>query len=616
MTLRPTAARWFELVTVPQDLARTMECLSRTGAVELEARSAPDRTHLPDLEEQLKSHRELAKRYRAYWPAPLAEGKRRTEHMIDTLAAARQKLAAWQEAADPVIADIERIATERENLVRLKSALSHAGAEFPDLKLLAGAGPRLRARLFQLPAGSALREIPPLVLFKRWETDGTTHMLVVGRHSDIAQLETELASLKGRVLPLPDWLPNSIDAAVTALGERLAKLADDDRRLNGELSALNERQQIAAALGDIALIDWFSHHADQLRGSPRLAWITGWTSDIHGADLHRALDAEKIRYVLRLSEAPSGVTAPSVLVNPAWVRAFEVFARMLGTPARDESDPSMILAVIAPLIFGFMFGDVGQGLVLFAAGLVLGRRIPLLKMLVPGGLMAIVFGLAFGSVFCREDLVPALWIHPLTDPITVLVAAVVIGVAVLSVGLVLDALQAHWRGAGRLWWAHRAGLLVAYVGLIVAPVRLEALAVTAAGVVWFILGAAAFARTHRLTAAGQAVAEFAEQIMRLLINTVSFARVGAFALAHAGLSAAIVEVATASGRIGYWPMLLVGNVLIIALEGLVVGIQTTRLLMFEFFIRFLTGGGRAFKPLPPPDLAEMSQPQPIPEGKT
>jgi V/A-type H+-transporting ATPase subunit I len=84
------------------------------------------------------------------------------------------------------------------------------------------------------------------------------------------------------------------------------------------------------------------------------------------------------------------------------------------------------------------------------------------------------------------------------------------------------------------------------------------------------------------------------------VNTVSFARVGAFALAHAGLSVAVTGVAEASGAIGYWIVLVLGNLLILVLEGLVVGIQTTRLLLFEFFVRFLEGTGRAFRPLPPP----------------
>jgi V/A-type H+-transporting ATPase subunit I len=317
-----------------------------------------------------------------------------------------------------------------------------------------------------------------------------------------------------------------------------------------------------------------------------------------------------VRYILRLADTPQGATAPMVLSNPAWARAFEVFARMLGTPGQHETDPSQILAVIASSIFGFMFGDVGQGSVVLIAGLVLGRRFPLTRMLIPGGVMAIVFGFLFGSVFCREDIVPALWIRPLENPITILVAAVVAGVAIISIGLLLDAVQAHWRGEALRWWVHRAGLCIAYAGLLISPLRSEGLLVAAAGTVWFVIGAVILAHQGRLAALMQAAAELVEQVLRLLVNTVSFARIGAFALAHAGLSVAIIELSAASGRFGYWVALAVGNLLVIVLEGVVVSIQTTRLLLFEFFIRFLTGGGRAFKPLPPPVIAEAAMQQP------
>ena len=65
---------------------------------------------------------------------------------------------------------------------------------------------------------------------------------------------------------------------------------------------------------------------------------------------------------------------------------------------------------------------------------------------------------------------------------------------------------------------------------------------------------------------------------------------------------AVIEAATAAGPIGYWIVFALGNVLVIALEGLVVSIQTTRLMLFEFFVRFLVGRGRMFTPLPPPDV--------------
>jgi V/A-type H+-transporting ATPase subunit I len=608
MSLRPTPARWFELVTVHKELARVMECLSRTGAVELEARSRADRLLFPEVEEALKAQRELARRYHTYWPAPAAVESRASEPLSETLKTALARLAAWTDSANPIIAELEQLSQETTDLAQLHAALSSAADGFPDLHLLAGAGPKLQVRLLTLPAGTMLREVPTLVLYKPWQTPEANYALLLGRPADIAEIEAQLPALKGRLVPLPAWLPSSPQDAVTAVAQRQAAMQKQRDELDAELSALSDRLHIAQALGDVALVEWLNEHAKELRGSERLAWVTGWTSDVAGKRLRRALDTCDVRYILRMMEAPEGMSPPLVLSNPGWARAFEVFAQMLGTPGRHESDPSQIVAVIASLIFGFMFGDVGQGAVVLIGGLVLGRRYPLTRLMVPGGAVAILFGGLFGSVFCREDIVPALWMHPLSDPVTLLLAGVIAGMTIIAIGLILDAVQMHWRGEGLHWWAHRAGLVAAYVGLMIAPLWEDGLLVTAAGAVWFIVGAGIVAHEGRLTALAAAAAEFVEQALRLLVNTVSFARVGAFALAHAGLSVAIIEMASASGAISYWLVLIVGNVLVIALEGVVVSIQTTRLLLFEFFIRFLTGAGRAFKPLPPPAIHSLSEP--------
>jgi V/A-type H+-transporting ATPase subunit I len=256
-----------------------------------------------------------------------------------------------------------------------------------------------------------------------------------------------------------------------------------------------------------------------------------------------------------------------------------------------------------------MFGDVGQGLLVCIAGLALGQRLPPLKMLVPGGVMAMVFGFMFGSVFSREDLIPPLWVHPLEQPVTILAVAVGLGVVVLAIGLLLGAVQAHWRGEARSWWGHQAGLVVVYFGLLASALRTEGLAVAAIGAGWYVVGAALLAEGRPLRATARSAGELVEQVIQLLVNTISFARVGAFALAHAGLSAAIVSLAFTTGRSGYWLILLLGNLLVIALEGLIVSIQTTRLVLFEFFIRFLSAEGRAFKPFPPPDIVRAHVPQ-------
>jgi V/A-type H+-transporting ATPase subunit I len=261
-------------------------------------------------------------------------------------------------------------------------------------------------------------------------------------------------------------------------------------------------------------------------------------------------------------------------------------------------------------MFGFMFGDVVQGLIVAIAGFALRHRLPALRLLMPGGIAAIAFGFAFGSVFAREDVIPALWIHPLSQPLLVLGTALTFGVVVILAGLLLNALQFQWRGELRRWLATDAGILVAYLGIVGAFIDARLFWALPAGLAWALAGAAALSPTDRLGALGHAAGEAIERMLQLGVNTVSFVRVGAFALAHAGLCVAVVGIAEAAGP-AYWPVLVLGNAAIVALEGLVVGIQTTRLILFEFFIRFLSAGGRPFVPLLPPSPPS----EPLPRSK-
>jgi V/A-type H+-transporting ATPase subunit I len=268
-------------------------------------------------------------------------------------------------------------------------------------------------------------------------------------------------------------------------------------------------------------------------------------------------------------------------------------------PSRNEADPSVLLAIAVPLMFGYMFGDVGQGLVIAAVGFAVRKRFPIARLFIAGGIAAAGFGLLFGSVFSVHHVVPALWVHPLADPLAILIVPLAGGAALLTIGLALNALEAWWRGDLGTWLATDAGYVAAYLGILTGFLDPLGFVAAGAGALVFCLGHAWHAR--RLTAALSAIAELIERLLQILINTLSFARVGAFALAHAGLSSAIVALMDASGNVVAKALvLIVGNVIVLALETMVVSIQTTRLVLFEFFTRFLTAEGRIFRPLPAP----------------
>jgi V/A-type H+-transporting ATPase subunit I len=245
-----------------------------------------------------------------------------------------------------------------------------------------------------------------------------------------------------------------------------------------------------------------------------------------------------------------------------------------------------------------MFADVGQGLVIAAAGFVLRKRWPMAQLFIAGGLSAAVFGVLFGSVFSLHAFQP-LWLAPLDDPLQVLLVPLLGGGVLLTIGLLLYGVEAHWRGDLYAWLTSDAGFIAVYLGLLCGFVWPAGFAVAAVGAAIFCLGHAW--RERRPVAMLTALGGLVERTLQIMINTLSFARVGAFALAHAGLSSAIVLLMHASGSIVTQVLVLVaGNVIVIVLEGLVVSIQTTRLVLFEFFTRFLIAEGRVFRPLPAP----------------
>ena len=174
-------------------------------------------------------------------------------------------------------------------------------------------------------------------------------------------------------------------------------------------------------------------------------------------------------------------------------------------PARNEADPTTLLAVVVPVMFGYMFGDVGQGLVIAAVGFALRHRWPLARLFVAGGIGAAFFGLLFGSVFSLEGVIRPLWLEPLADPLTVLLVPLYGGAVLLTVGLLLNAVEAYWRGELRGWFCSEVWLAVVYVALLVGVVRPGAFSVAAAAAAAFCIGRAASARS--LTAGFAAIAE-------------------------------------------------------------------------------------------------------------
>lgn len=602
--IRPEPARWFEILAARDDAMLALEALAATGAIELEARSpAAPPAVLADLRPLLQQYGQLSQRYGAYWPKGRRQPLAFPEPPATALARSLARIRAWAADAEPVIGQLQRDAAERAELLRWQRLLGAMTTSAVDLEQLARAGPLIEVRLFVFPP-----EVEPKLAadapVRGFTIDGMLHAFAVGAAGELEPLALQAAALKGRSYEMPAWLRSDPAQNAAYVASRLAALEREEAELKASLDVLHQRHELRAALDEASRLQWMVENVRVLESDELFCWITGWTSELCGNRLSAALERSGARAILHSPPPPPSTSAPLVLANPWWARPFEVFTRALGMPERNEADPTALLAIVVPLIFGYMFGDVGQGLVIVAVGFTLRKRWPLARLFIAGGIAASLFGALFGSVFSLQGVLAPLWLEPLSDPLTVLLVPLYGGALLLTMGLLLGALEAYWRHDLRGWFCSEVWLGVTYVAILVGVSRPDAFWVAAAAAILFCAGRGVAAR--RLTAAFAAIAELVERTLQILINTLSFIRVGAFALAHAGLSFAIVALMGAAGNVGAKVVVLVvGNLVVLVLEGLVVSIQTTRLVLFEFFTRFLVARGRIFRPLPiPPSFAE------------
>jgi V/A-type H+-transporting ATPase subunit I len=314
-----------------------------------------------------------------------------------------------------------------------------------------------------------------------------------------------------------------------------------------------------------------------------------------------------------------GVKEPTFLTPGTVGTAFQPLVDTYGTVPYRDIDPSPLTGIIYVAMFGMMFGDVGHGLLLLTAGLMVraGRPAILSRLrraapfLIGAGIACILFGVMYGEAFGPTGL-PPLWMHPLDHPTTLLAVAVAIGGALLAVSYVLGTIN-RWREAG-------AGFaVVSLSGIAGASLYMALVAVTGALILhrtWIaLLGGTLLAAGVVLGLIGslpaegrgpgpwfQSSIEVFDATIRTFSNTVSFTRLAAFGLTGAALGQVIW-----SGATGLWNrspslwvpaalLFLLGNTLTFALEGLVAAIQALRLEYYEMFSRIFLSSGRQFRP--------------------
>lgn len=604
--LRPGSTLWFEILAPKNECAKTLGNLGRTGAVEVEVRPHDDELiNIHDLAGGLGKYHQLSKRFQRYWPVGELRQAPKPYSPNEVMDRALTGIQKWRVAADPVIDELQSMQEELLKLGYCQRFLSGIQDTHLDYNLINSAGPVLTVVSAILPPAIELNSAAArLSITVPHEEDSC--FLALTESKDKELLHRDIKAINGRVIIRPSWIEGDANHALLQVDNRIQYLDQHITQLHDQLEELYEEYRLVDVLGDVVCLEWFLDQVGMLEpvGS-NLVWITGWTTPDNREQLSEILSQAGVPALVNFPSPPPDVEPPQLLHNPWWARPFEVFINAFGTPSSNEVDPSPLLAAIVPFLFGYMFADVGQGAILVAAGYWLQGRWEGARILIFAGISAMLFGFLFGSVFSYENLVPALLFHPLHNPLLVLSLPLLFGAVLLVLGQLLYGIESFWRGTWVQWLLQDSGLLVLYVGALSSLLQAELGIIALIGAIWFIVGNMLASRRWYMLFG--ALGKLLEDGVRLLVNTVSFMRVGAFALAHAGLSSALVSLSeSTSSVLGSILIILFGNALIIILEGLIVSIQTTRLVLFEFFVRFFQGTGRPFRPLiPPPNMINV-----------
>lgn len=314
---------------------------------------------------------------------------------------------------------------------------------------------------------------------------------------------------------------------------------------------------------------------------------------------------------------------PTKLKNAWWSRPFEFFVEMYGLPTYGETDITPFVALTFTILFGIMFGDVGQGIVLtlFSVAMWKLKGNELFHLMVPCGISSTIFGFVYGSVFGFEDLLDPLY-HALGMPgkpiavmesiNTILLVAIFIGIVlvVAAMGIhIYTSLKSHRLGEAIFSTNGVVGVIAYLAGVNLCsdfmggPVFLpNALAVVllVAGLILLLLQgvlAPMLDGEEWRPADGwaayftQNIFELLESVLSYLSNTISFLRVGAFVIVHASM---MMVVFTLAGDPPNMVVVALGNIVVIALEALLSGIQGIRLEFYEMFSRCYQGGGHKY----------------------
>lgn len=316
---------------------------------------------------------------------------------------------------------------------------------------------------------------------------------------------------------------------------------------------------------------------------------------------------------------------PTRLKNSWFARPFRMFVEMYGVPRYNDVDPTLLVAISYTLLFGIMFGDLGQGIILSLVGFVAEKKFNL-KLGGVGvrlGISSAIFGVFFGSFFGNEEILSEYFkgfsffnaMSP-ENTMTLLMAAIGLGIVLILISMTFSIVlnfkkknigEAILSQNGLCGVTFYVAVIVAALGMLTGQHFVNIFYILILIVLPLILMFLKEPLIRKLEEHGEMFPngfgaffvegffELFEVVLSFITNTMSFLRVGGFVLSHAGMMLVVYTLAEMVGGFGEIIVLILGNVFVMCLEGLIVGIQVLRLEFYEMFSRYYEGNGIPFK---------------------
>lgn len=478
--------------------------------------------------------------------------------------------------------------------------------QFLDVRL--GAVPKSNLKKLQEAVGIAGYILKPFA-----DSGETVLVVLAGVKGNERQVQSVLRAAAYRPLQLPPEFRDHPQRVRQQLAARRQRLQEQRLALLQETESLSQthEEELLQGAQKLILSAPYALLGDSLRSRGGLAAAQGWVPAVEVGLLRAMLQKRSGKHLVLEAREPTlreRLTVPSLIRSPRWLAPFTHLVHTYGVPRYGELDPSWLFALTFMTMFGMMFGDVGHGAAMLAVGWgyrrQLGSYAPFVLSL---GASSCGFGFLYGSIFGYEEVIPALWMAPLSDPQKMLMVALFWGVGFILLGTSIGIRNLLAEGRyGEAWLGGRGlagGLL--YLGMVYGVFHwaetgawgaMEAALIllpllTLLGYQWRQVQAAGLERVLVV------LIESFEMVMGYFANTLSFLRVAAFSLNHVALALAVFALAGTMEAAGHWITVVVGNIFILILEGAIVAIQVLRLEYYEGFSRFFSGDGRPFQPL-------------------